>query len=263
MQNRGRFLLGNWKMSLTPKASQNLAVKLRELFEAHPLPMANIAVFPSFIALMSVNQILTGSVVNVGAQNMFWEHSGAFTGESDAASIQETGSHYVLIGHSERRHILNEPEEWMPRKLKAATRAGLRAVLCVGETQAERQAGQTEAVLRKQLAALSVLDAAEYERVVIAYEPVWAIGTGIVADEAQIAQAHGQIRHFIRQFSSSASANGQSENEMAIVYGGSVKVDYARAILQVEGVDGLLVGGASLDAQGFYHIGRAFVDESS
>ena len=230
------LIAGNWKMNGTAASARALASAVAQA--AGKSKGARAAVFPPFTHLALVAEALKGSPVALGAQDCSWEKSGAFTGEVSCDMLKEAGCAMVLVGHSERRHVLGETDEVVARKLRAALDSGLEAVLCVGETLAQREGGQTASVLKSQTqAALQGLK--DLSRVVLAYEPVWAIGTGKVATPAQAREAHGLIREV------------PAAKALPILYGGSVKPDNLASLLAEPGVDGALVGGASLDAAGF------------
>lgn len=232
------LVAGNWKMNLGPRAAGSLA---RELLNTLPQKTsAEVAVFPPFTSLPAVAQVLTGSPIAWGGQNLHWEDSGAFTGEIAPGFLVELGCRFVLVGHSERRQLFGERDDDCGRKVTAAISNGLRPVLCCGETLEQREAGQTFAVIERQLAA-GLPDSGGLE---IAYEPVWAIGTGRAATPAQAAEVHAWIRDWLRRARPTLAS-------VRILYGGSVKPDNAAALLGQPDVNGFLVGGASLDAGSF------------
>jgi triosephosphate isomerase (TIM) len=247
---RKKFIAGNWKMFTSLASAKALAEGIRK---GVPDDQVTVVVCPPFPWLASVAETLKGSHVHVGAQNCHVVPEGAFTGEVSPAMLKDAGCTHVIIGHSERRHGIAEPDLFLNRKVKAATAAGLNVIFCVGELLAEREANQTEAVLDFQLAAgLSGLHFESIAKLAIAYEPVWAIGTGKVASPEQAQDAHAFIR---RKF---AALFGQSAADALIVqYGGSVKPDNAAEILRKPDVDGALVGGASLKAESFLGIVNA------
>jgi triosephosphate isomerase len=214
-------------------------------------PSPEVAVFPPFVALAAVADALRGTGVAYGGQNCHWESKGAFTGEVAAAFLAELGCKYVLVGHSERRTLFGETDETCRLKVRAALKAGVQPLLCCGETLAEREAGQTFAVVERQLrAVLSGLDPAEV--VTIAYEPVWAIGTDRTATPSQAEEAHRFIRDWLAGNRSPGAAA-----RTRILYGGSVKPDNTAELLGQPDVNGALVGGASLDLASFTGIIRA------
>jgi triosephosphate isomerase len=210
----------------------------------------DVAVIPPFVYLSSVGQAISSSGVALGAQDVYFEAKGAFTGEISAAMLKDVGCTYVLCGHSERRHVLGESDELINKKLTASLSGGLLPILCVGELLEERDASQTEQVVERQTrAGLAGLSAEKVSAVTIAYEPVWAIGTGRTATREQAQEVHAFIRKLL------AEMYGQSvADEMRILYGGSVKADNAEELMGQEDVDGCLVGGASLKADDFVQI---------
>ena len=247
---RKKFIAGNWKMYTTAAGARALAEAVARGVTDNAV---TVAVCPPFPWLALVADALRGSNVAVGAQNCHPQSEGAFTGEVSPQMILDAGCRYVIVGHSERRHGLGEPDRFLNLKVKAATTAGLTVIFCVGELLAEREAGQTEDVLWFQVAAgLNGLSPDAVSRLVIAYEPVWAIGTGRVASPAQAQAVHTFIRRRFGVHYGEAAAQG-----LTIVYGGSVKPENAAEILKQPDVDGALVGGASLKADSFLGIIRA------
>jgi triosephosphate isomerase len=248
---RKKFVAGNWKMFTTCDTARQLAAAVvRGLGQEQRVA---VAVCPPFPYLSVVADVLKGSRIALGAQNCFHEKEGAFTGEVSPAMLVDVGCRYVILGHSERRHKLGETDAFINRKIQAALAAGLEVILCLGETLQERQANRTELVLEAQLiAGLGNLDAAALRRVVLAYEPVWAIGTGQNATPQQAQQAHAFIRDQIRQ-----RFGEESASSLPIQYGGSVKPDNAASLFAQADVDGGLIGGASLNADHFLAIVRA------
>ena len=182
------------------------------------------------------------------AQNCHWEDSGAFTGEISVSMVRDCGAEYVILGHSERRHVFGESDDWVNRKVKAVLTGGLKPILCIGETLEQRDTGQTDRVLKSQLE-LGLKDVAELEHCVIAYEPVWAIGTGVTANSRQVELAHKVLREILAELYPGLS-------NIHVLYGGSVKSDNADELIRVPGVDGFLIGGASLDVESFTSIIR-------
>jgi triosephosphate isomerase (TIM) len=228
------LIAGNWKMFKGPDETASFCRALRE----QELPEGvDVAVCPPAVSLQAAVQTLADTDVAVCAQNVHWEAEGAFTGEISAAMLQELGVYGTLVGHSERRQHFGETDETVAKRAAAALEAGLWVIACVGETEAEREAGETEAVLRRQV---SVLEA--HDRLVVAYEPVWAIGTGRTATPEIAQQAHAFVRSLL---------------DVPVLYGGSVKPDNAAELLALPDVDGALVGGASLDVDSFVAICRA------
>jgi triosephosphate isomerase len=237
---RRRFVCGNWKMHKTVAEAVQLVRDLRQRLGE---PRAQVAVAPPFTALAAVKQALQGSPLQLFAQNCHFEKQGAFTGEVSAAMLRDVGCDGVILGHSERRQLFGETDESVARKLKAALAEGLAPIVCVGETLQEREGGRTWDVVSGQVRnALSGLDAQALGRVTIAYEPVWAIGTGRTATPEIAQEAHALIKSLL---------------DRPVLYGGSVKPENAAELLAEPDVDGALVGGASLDPESFAAICEA------
>jgi triosephosphate isomerase len=252
---RPTFIAGNWKMHTTAAAARQLASAVVHGLGAQG--RVTVAVCPPFPYLALVAEVLRGSPVALGAQNLYPAPEGAFTGEVSPAMLADVGCQYVILGHSERRRRpeLTEADALINRKIHAALDAGLHAIVCLGETLEERKAAQTEAVLQAQLAAsLAGLAPSRVARVVLAYEPVWAIGTGHSATPEQAQQVHAFLRRWIQ-----ATFGEETAAAQVIQDGGSVTPDNAAALLRQPDVDGALVGGASLDADHFLAIVRAAV----
>jgi triosephosphate isomerase len=242
---RKPFIAGNWKMNLERKSALGLAAAIRDRVPSRE--DVDVAVFPPFVYLDEVARALAGSPVRVGAQNCCDEASGAFTGEVSASMILDVGGDIVILGHSERRHIYGESDELVHRKVVAALDAGLDVILCVGETLEERRDQRTEKVVGAQLrAGLAEIDARSMARITIAYEPVWAIGTGHNATPAQAGEVHAYLRGVL----AGLFAENVAES-VRIQYGGSVKPNNVRELMAVQEVDGCLVGGASIQADTF------------
>lgn len=249
--NRQPIIAGNWKMYKTGADGAALAKDLK----AQVTGVANveIVVCPTFTSLAPVGQAIAGSNVQLGAQNVHWEKEGAFTGEISAAMLKELGVKYVVIGHSERRQFFGETNEGVNKRAKAALAAGLRPIVCVGELLAQREAGQTAQVVSDQtMAGLAGLSKEDMLSTVIAYEPVWAIGTGKTASPAQAQEVHKLIRDILTKMFGADVAG-----KVRIQYGGSVKAANAKELLSQPDIDGALVGGASLIAQDFAAIVRS------
>jgi triosephosphate isomerase (TIM) len=242
------FVAGNWKMHKTVAETVAFVKEFRALVK--DVSGIDIVLAPAFTSLHAAAEAARNSNVAISAQDVYWEKQGAFTGEISAAMIHETGAEYVIVGHSERRTLFGESDDSVRRKMQAAFDASLTPIVCVGETLAERDGNQTFAVLDRQLAqGLKGLAATRLSELVIAYEPVWAIGTGRNATPDQAAEAHGHIRQHLR-----ASFGPDAAEAVRILYGGSVKPDNVSALAAQPDVDGALVGGASLDVQGFFDI---------
>lgn len=210
----------------------------------------DLAICPPSVYLDAVGTAIKGSAVGLGAQNMYFESNGAFTGEISGAMLLDLGCQYVILGHSERRHVLGETDEDVNRKVQAALEVGLTPIVCVGETLAQREADQTAEVVSTQFSgSLAGLAAEQVGQLVIAYEPVWAIGTGKVATPEQAEQVHADLRGLLEKH-----YNADVAGKVRIQYGGSVKPNNAVELLSQDNIDGALVGGASLDADNFFGI---------
>jgi triosephosphate isomerase len=248
---RTPFVAGNWKMFTTASTAVQLARAVVAGLGAEE--RVQVGLFPPFPYLTAVGECLRGSRVVLGAQDLYPEKEGAFTGEVSPVMLRDVGCTHVLVGHSERRHILGESDAFLNRKVHAALASELRVVFCVGETLAEREADQTEAVLDRQLqTGLAGLTRANLAALVIAYEPVWAIGTGRIATPDQAQQAHAFLRRRIGEILGEEAAR-----RLPIQYGGSAKPENVVPLLRQPDVDGALVGGASLKADLFLAIVRA------
>ncbi len=244
---RTPYIAGNWKMHLTRSEAGALA---RAVAAAHGhAPHRRVAVFPAFVHLDIVRSELRGSGVLLGAQDCHPAASGAFTGAVSVPMLKDAGVQVVLVGHSERRHVFGESDDFLSEKLLAVLDAGLDAMLCVGETLAERESGATFAVLARQFECLRRIQPGQVTRLALAYEPVWAIGTGKTATPEIAQAAHAECRRL-----ASGILGASSGATLPILYGGSVKPGNAAALLAQPDLDGLLVGGASLTAQDFQPI---------
>jgi triosephosphate isomerase (TIM) len=244
---RRPLIAGNWKMHLTLAESAALAKAVKDGAGSAP---GEIALCVPFTALPVVAEILKGSTVALGAQDLYWEAQGAFTGEISAAQLKDCGARLVVIGHSERRRLFGDTDEWVNKKLKAALGAGLTPIVCVGETLDERETQKTWRVLETQLAgALKGFSPTELAPVVVAYEPVWAIGTGKTATPAQAQEAHLFIRKQAAKLVGEGFAAG-----LRILYGGSVKAENIDALMAQPDLDGALVGGESLKPVSFLRV---------
>ena len=237
------YVAGNWKMNLALAEARKLIEEIGAKLPKQ-LPI-DLGVFPSAVLLFPIAKAVDGLPIHFGAQNCYFEKSGAFTGEISPGMIKDTGASSVIIGHSERRHILGETGDMLKKKVVLALETGLDVIYCVGETDDEREAGQTQAVLERQVDEVLGADV-KLDRVTIAYEPVWAIGTGKTATPAQAQEAHAFIRELIGK-----RYNAQAASAVRIQYGGSVKASNAAELLSQPDVDGALVGGASLKADEF------------
>jgi len=247
-RRRGPFVAGNWKMNpLGLEAARDLASKVAAA--APELGDGRLVLVPPFTALGAVAGAVAGSAVALGAQDLYWEDQGAYTGEVSGPMLKDAGCAYVLVGHSERRQLFGETDETVNRKARAALKAGLAPIVCLGEVLAERDAGRTLERVDDQLRlGLAGFSREDMGRTVIAYEPVWAIGTGRTATPEQAQEVHAHIRARLRE------TYGNDAAACAIIYGGSVKPANSYPLFKERDIDGFLVGGASLDAGGFVAI---------
>jgi triosephosphate isomerase len=238
-------------MNLDRSGAVGLARGVAE--RARQIKGADLVVCPPAVYLEAVGQALAGSPVGLGAQNMYCERAGAFTGEISAAMLVDLGCRYVILGHSERRQLLGESSNLVSRKARAALAAGLTPIICVGELLEEREAGRTRQVIQQQFTgSLAGMDGAQASQIVLAYEPVWAIGTGRVATGAQAEEVHRDLRNLLEE-----RYNADVAASVRIQYGGSVKTENAAELLAQPNIDGALVGGASLKADDFLAIAAA------
>jgi len=244
------LVAGNWKMHMTiPEARELVSAILRA---APGVSGASLVVIPPFTALSEVSSLLGGSGIALGGQDLFWEEKGAYTGEISGPMLRDAGCGHVLIGHSERRQHFAETDETVNRKLRAALKSGLRPILCIGETLEERQAGKTASRVDTQIEQdLRGLSAEDLASVILAYEPDWAIGTGVTAAPTQAGEVHTHIRGRLGE----KYGNGPASCAI-ILYGGSVKPANSYALFKEKNIDGFLVGGASLEADSFIGIAR-------
>jgi len=248
--NRLPFIAGNWKMNKTVAEAVDLVRQLKAT--TANVKEVEMAVAPPFTALTAVQRELVGSSIRLAAQNLFWEEKGAYTGEVSPVMLRDAGCEYVIIGHSERRQYFGETDEMVNRRLKAALGHGLKPIFCVGETLKEREEGGTFTVIQKQLdGGLKEIGAKEFKNVVIAYEPVWAIGTGKTATPQQAEEVHRFIRERLEKLYSREVGQGTR-----VQYGGSVTPENIKGLLEQPDIDGALVGGASLKSDTFSRIVR-------
>ena len=242
------IVAANWKMYKTPQEGISFVKEICNLLLDKEKP--TIIFCPSFTALFHMNENLSDSGIELGSQNVYFEPEGAFTGEISVGMLKACGVHYVIIGHSERRHIFNESDVSLNKKLHAVLDNGLVPIFCVGETFDERNTGYTQKVLKEQLTSgLGGIKGELIDRMVIAYEPVWAIGTGVNAEPKQVEDAHLQINELLAQL-----YDFELIKQIPILYGGSVKPENAKELIEVKGVDGFLIGGASLKLDLFSEI---------
>jgi len=239
---RKTLIAGNWKMNKTIIQTVDFIMKLKEVkIPGH----VDVLICPTFVSLGAAGDLLKGSKIKLGAQNMHFEENGAFTGEISPQMIKTSGCDYVILGHSERRHIFLEEDEFINKKVKAALECNLKPILCVGETLEQRHEGETKEVVKNQL--LMGLEGVEdIRKVTIAYEPVWAIGTGENATPTQAEEVHGYIRSLME-----GRYNKESAHKLRILYGGSVNPGNINSLMDIEDIDGALVGGASVDLEKF------------
>jgi len=248
---RKRYVVGNWKMCTTPSSAVELATAVAAGVGGDT--RAEVVVCPPFPFLGMVGQALRGKSVKLGGQNCYPEKEGAFTGEVSPTMLVDVGCEYVILGHSERRRILGEPSEFINKKVHKAVEVGLKVIVCAGETKSERDAGQARAVVEEQLReSLKGYPRDRLDQLVMAYEPVWAISTGVNATAEQAQDMHLFVRQKVADVIGEARAQ-----TLSILYGGSVKPDNAAALMAPPDVDGVLVGGASLKAELFLPIFRA------
>ena len=250
MMGRLPFMAGNWKMNKTTGEAIDLVRGLKAAISG--VKGVEVAVAPPFTALYAVCKELEGSSIRLAAQNLYWEEKGAFTGEVSPPMLKEVGCHYVIIGHSERRQFFGETDETVNRRIKAALAQGLKVIFCIGEILKEREGGKTFSVIERQVEdGLKNLSDKEMKNIVIAYEPVWAIGTGKTATPGQAEEVHRFIRGKIEKLFSR-----EVSEEIRIQYGGSVTPENIKGLMEQANIDGALVGGASLKAESFSKIVR-------
>jgi triosephosphate isomerase (TIM) len=245
------IVAGNWKMNKTVSEARDLAAGIKlDLAECTEV---DVVLCPAFTALQAVGEVISGTQIRLGAQNMYWEKAGAYTGEVSPAMLRDLYCHYVILGHSERRAYFEESNEIVNRKTQAALAANLLPIVCVGETLEQRDAGEMEAVVESQVReSLAGLEADALKKTIVAYEPVWAIGTGRTATPEQAQEAHALIRATLAGMADEATAQA-----VRIQYGGSVKPSNAAELFGQPDIDGGLIGGAALDAHSFIEIVKA------
>lgn len=249
---RKNVIAGNWKMFNDISETQNLITKLISGLSGLTLK-CEVVICPPYTSLSEAGNLIKNSVVKLGAQNMYFEENGAFTGEVSASMLKSVGCEYVILGHSERRTIFGENDQLINKKILKALNSGLKPIFCIGETLSERENGITFEVIKRQVTeGLKNVSSIELSKLVIAYEPVWAIGTGKTATPGQAQEVHAFIRNLIREIYSVDEAQ-----KIVIQYGGSVKPDNAVELLKQQDIDGALVGGACLKADSFIEIIRA------
>lgn len=250
---RAKIVAGNWKMNKTLEESQALITEIRGIVRDEHRGETKIIVCPPFVSLASAARLLEGTGIGLGAQNCHFEDSGAFTGEVSAPMVKSTGAEYVIIGHSERRQYFGETNDMTYQKAKAAIRHGLKVIFCVGETLQQREDKTFFKVVEAQLhEGLFGLDRREFSQIIVAYEPVWAIGTGLTATPEQAQEMHHYIRKVI-----ATHYTDEIADETSILYGGSMKPDNAAGLISMADIDGGLIGGAALKARDFADIIKA------
>ena len=242
---REKYCVANWKMNFTQSDIKSFIINWSE--KKIVLSKVNVILCPSFTSINFTYELLLDSKIEIGAQNVSHETNGAFTGEISCNMLKDIGCYWVIIGHSERRTNFNEIDKIIKNKLQKILSHNLYPILCIGESKEERDAGKTEAILSKQLSILSTDYGYDLSKLVIAYEPVWAIGTGKTATSEMVSITHKTIRKILAK-------NGLNADKISILYGGSVNEDNAAKLSNIDNVDGFLVGGASLDVDKFYNI---------
>jgi triosephosphate isomerase len=254
---RKPFIAGNWKMNTDGHSGPALVKAVGQGLTQFDMSKVNVAVIPPFVYLAQIVAAARASRIAVGAQDIYYEQKGAFTGEISAYMIKDVGCNYCLCGHSERRHVIGEQDELINKKVHAAINGGLLPILCIGELLKEREADKTEEVVERQVRkGFEGLSDAKAAAVTLAYEPVWAIGTGRTATPEQAQEVHAMIRKLLAEIYDKSFAD-----DIRIQYGGSVKPDNAAELMQKEDIDGLLVGGASLKADDFLAIIKASIED--
>ncbi|HBP89711.1 MAG TPA: triose-phosphate isomerase [Nitrospirales bacterium] len=242
-----RFIVGNWKMHKTVSQAESLVNDILQIYQ--PQASVELAVAPPFVSLPAVSRLLASTSIKLAAQNTYANDEGAFTGEISPPMLREVGCDYVIIGHSERRHIFGETDQDINKKVHAAFHHSLLPIVCVGERLEERQLNKTQSVIQQQLqTGLEGVELKDFAKVTIAYEPVWAIGTGHAATVEQAAEVHGHIRSFL------ATHWGINPDQTRIIYGGSVTQDNAKSLFQSPQINGALVGKACLNSESFVKI---------
>jgi triosephosphate isomerase len=246
---RKKVIAGNWKMNNDLSESKNLISKLAEALAGKSVN-CDVIICPPFTSLSEASALVKGTQIKLGAQNMYFEESGAFTGEISASMLKSAGCEFVILGHSERRTIFGESDQVINKKIKKALASGLKPIFCVGETLEEREGNITNQVIERQIKeGLKDLSADDMKTIIVAYEPVWAIGTGKTATPAQAEEVHDFIRTQVKNL-----FNAEVADNIVIQYGGSVKADNAKELLSQKDIDGALVGGACLKADSFMGI---------
>jgi triosephosphate isomerase (TIM) len=251
--SRKKIAAGNWKMHKTFQEGQGLAQEIRTMAKTELMNEATLLIFPPYVHLQALAKQMEGSNIGVGAQNIHEKEQGAFTGEVSASMLTSIGVSHTLVGHSERRQYYNETNESCAAKINTALAHQIVPVYCIGETLAEREANAHFKIVEDQLAALSGLSKEQLSKCILAYEPVWAIGTGVTASAEQANEMHAHIRNVLTKM-----FDEQAAQAISILYGGSVKPDNAKSLFAMPDIDGALIGGASLSSRDFLDIAKAF-----
>lgn len=252
-KKRKIIIAGNWKMNKSVYEAEELTKGITQLLGE--ISEVDVVICPTFTALKSVGDIITNTNVKLGAQNMHWEAEGAYTGEISSSMLRDLYCHYVILGHSERRTYFGETDEIVNKKVKAAIAGNLKPIVCVGETLEQRESGQTKPVIKDQIEKSLAGLGDDLEKVIIAYEPVWAIGTGLTASPEQAQDVHAYIRGILEEMGGTDVAQS-----IRIQYGGSMKPANAKELLSQPDIDGGLIGGAALDANSFAGIVNAGIE---
>jgi triosephosphate isomerase len=250
---RQKIAAGNWKMHKTFEEGQGLAQEIRTMAATEVMPEAKLLIFPPYIHLQAIAKQLAGSDIGVGAQNINQNEQGAFTGEVSASMLKSIDIHYTLVGHSERRQYYNESNASCAAKIVTSLKHNIVPVYCIGETLAEREANAHFAIVEEQLSAMKGLSNEDAAKCILAYEPVWAIGTGVTASADQANEMHIHIRKCVASMFNDEIAAG-----ISILYGGSVKPDNAKSLFAMSDIDGALIGGAALASRDFIDIAKSF-----
>ena len=250
---RQKIAAGNWKMHKTFEEGQGLAQEIRTMAATEVMPEAKLLIFPPYIHLQAIAKQLAGSGIGVGAQNINQNEQGAFTGEVSASMLKSIDIHYTLVGHSERRQYYNETNASCAAKIVTSIKHNIVPVYCIGETLVEREANAHFSIVEEQLSAMKGLSNEDAAKCILAYEPVWAIGTGVTASADQANEMHIHIRKCVANMFNDEIASG-----ISILYGGSVKPDNAKSLFAMSDIDGALIGGAALASRDFIDIAKSF-----
>lgn len=248
--NRNKYCAANWKMNKTPHESVEFILDFQK--KALDNQKVQIVICPPAVSLIAMVAETHRNTIELGGQNMHFENNGAYTGEISAEMLTSSGAKWVILGHSERRHVFGESDDMINLKIKQALKTELKPIFCVGEKIEDRESGNTDQILSTQLTlGLKGISKIDFQNIVIAYEPVWAIGTGLTATTEQVNEAHSVIRELL-------SKQGYESESVSILYGGSVKSSNASELISIDGVDGFLIGGAALNVEEYYKIYQSF-----